>query len=311
MSQLKLYEQCPLRYRFYYIERLRPTYQLVESFVGARVHESMEYLYVHLKNQDLRPVADVIQFYSRRWEQMWSSTVQIVNQRRNREWYRRYGEKCLRRYYVQHYPFLEPGIHMIEVEWPFQIVLGPEGRYRMRGHVDRLTRRDDNSYVVHDYKTSQYVPRKGMLARDLQPGVYQLAVRETFPEARKVSVSWHYLASQQEIRPTLSANQLDRLRTKLVRRIDKIEQDQEFSPRPTKYCRNCEYKQICPAQNDITSRTTSRAKSVEHGRLSQSPMTQPSDVDAIQDSSSALSWEKEVGDSAKEKHHVAEKKFSS
>lgn len=249
VSQLNLYEQCPLRYRYYYVERLRPVHQWVESFVGARVHESMEFLYRHLKEQTLLPVSDIIQFYIRRWEQMWSSAVQIFNKRRNREWYRRYGEKCLRSYYVQYYPFLEPGSHIIEVEWPFQIVLGAEGRYRMQGHVDRLTRRDDNSFVVHDYKTSQRVPRKGALSKDLQPGVYQLAVRKMFPEAQRVMVSWHYLASQKELRPTLSCSQLDRLQAKLVEKIDRIEQDKELAPRPSRACQSCEYKMICPTQN--------------------------------------------------------------
>lgn len=244
-----MYEQCPLRYRLYYINRLRPTYQWIESFVGARVHESLEYLYVRLKVREIIPLSEVVQFYYRRWEQSWNGNVRINQKEYNREWYRRYGEKCLRRYYIQHYPFLEPGTQIVEVEWPFQIVLDTEQQYRMRGHVDRLTRRDDNSYVVHDYKTSPRVPNRGVLERDLQPGVYQLAVSKLFPEAKQVTVSWHYLASQQELRPSLSMHQLVRFQQKLIQQIEAVENDTEFAPRPTRACHTCEYQEMCPAQS--------------------------------------------------------------
>ncbi|TNE50397.1 MAG: PD-(D/E)XK nuclease family protein [Deltaproteobacteria bacterium] len=251
VSQLKLYEQCPQRYWYYYVDRLRPTYQLVESFVGARVHESMEYLYLHLKAQELPPVSEVLRFYYKRWEQHWNGTIRIHHQKRGREWYRRYGEKCLRRYYVRHYPFREPGSHIIEVEWPFEIVLDQSGDYRMRGHVDRLNRNDDDSFIVHDYKTSPRIPAKQKLLHDLQPGVYQLAVSKIFPEAKKVMVSWHYLATQKEIRPNLSMHQLDQLQQQLIRQIGKIENDTHFAPQPSRACRTCEYRQVCPARDEV------------------------------------------------------------
>lgn len=251
VSQLKLYEQCPQRYWYYYVDRLRPIHQMVESFVGARVHESLEYLYLHLKAQELPPVSDVLRFYFRRWEQKWSNTIRILNRKRGREWYRRYGEKCLRRYYVGHYPFREPGSHILEVEWPFQIVLDQRGQYIMRGHVDRLNRHDDDSFTVHDYKTSPRIPAKKKLLHDLQPGVYQLAVSKIFPEAKKVMVSWHYLATQKEIRPTLSMSQLDQLQQQLIRQIEKIEGDSDFAPQPSRACRTCEYRQVCPARDEV------------------------------------------------------------
>lgn len=256
VSQLKLYDQCPLRYRYYYIDYVRPASQSIESFVGSRVHESLEYLYQHLKISELLPIAEVVAFYCRRWEQQWHRFVYIAYPQRNREWYRQYGEKCLRRYYVWHYPFWNPDTHIVDIEWPFTFFLDPERNYKMHGHVDRLMWRNDNSYIIYDYKTSPQIPTQRVLARDLQPGVYQLAVNKIFPEARRVMVSWHYVALQKEVRPTLSEHQLELLQLRLVEKIDIIEQDRDYLPKPSPLCRQCEYRENCTAYWEYEARQT-------------------------------------------------------
>lgn len=247
VSQLKLFEQCPLRYRYYYIERIKSIIQSIESFVGIRVHETLEHLYTCLREGILLPVGDVLTHYRRRWESKWHRSIQFSNPQHNREWYRRYGEKCVRHYYMRFYPFDQLEETTVDVEWFFEIFLDPDKHYRMRGHVDRISCTQEGFFTVHDYKTSRFVPRLKHLVHDPQPGVYQLAVQHAFPEAQAIKASWHYLARRRELHPTLSPTQLEQLRCLLIKKIDQIEYTSEFAPRPSPACKGCQYQQDCGA----------------------------------------------------------------
>lgn len=244
VAQLKLYKQCPLRYQYVHIEKIKSAIQSVESFVGQRVHEALELLYSALRDGMLLPIGDVVTHYRRRWEQLWHRAVRVRHPHNGREWYRRYGEKCVRHYYTRYYPF--NGAETVGVEWSFEVTLAQDSRYKMRGHVDRLTREDDR-FTVHDYKTSPYVPKLQTLVQDPQPGLYQLAVQRSFPEAREVDASWHYLAPKRELKPTLSHQQLEQLQCRLIQQIDELQQTTHFAPRTSPACYRCEYRESCPA----------------------------------------------------------------
>jgi RecB family exonuclease len=254
VSQLKMFEQCPLRYRYHYVERARNLIQTIESFVGARVHETLEYLHSRLHEGCLLPISDVVTDYRRRWENKWHRSIRITRASYHRDWYRKYGEKCVRHYYSRHYPFQQDGETTIAIEWSFNISLSEESGYRMKGHVDLLSKQEDDSFIVHDYKTTPIVPRLKRLVRDPQPGVYQLAVQQSFPEARKVTASWHYLATKRELHPTLSARQLNQLKCLLIQKIDQIEETSDFAPRTSPACHSCEYKEQCPAFEEYNAK---------------------------------------------------------
>jgi len=45
-SKLTAYEDCPQRYKFKYIDRIKPPEEKegIEAFLGLRVHKALEYL---------------------------------------------------------------------------------------------------------------------------------------------------------------------------------------------------------------------------------------------------------------------------
>ncbi len=251
VSQLKLYELCPKRYQFQHIDRIKTETQHIESYVGCRVHEALEHLHKLLDAGQLPSISDLLGYYWRRWEILWNNQIEMSQSPNGREWHRRFGEKCLRRYYTYFYPFHTPDIALIGLEWKFQITLqGEQGMYRMRGQLDRLSRHTDGTYIIHDYKTAKYVPSYRKLQSDIQPGVYQLAVQHTFPDAHHIEVLWFYLASQRELNPTLPQQAVAALERSLIQRIEEIEVCTEFVPRLSPACRFCDYKQHCPAYQE-------------------------------------------------------------
>jgi putative RecB family exonuclease len=77
-TQLALFEQCPQRYKFTYIDKLRkPEEQGAEAFVGSRVHENLEKLYDDLKYGKLDSLNELIAFYKSEWRRNWRPAITV------------------------------------------------------------------------------------------------------------------------------------------------------------------------------------------------------------------------------------------
>ena len=99
------------------------------------------------------------------------------------------------------------------------MALDGEGRYQVQGYIDRLARAADGVLEIHDYKTSNTLPRPEDLKRDRQLTLYQMAVQKRFPEDREVRLIWHYLVQDQTLESSRSPADLDRTRKDTIKEI--------------------------------------------------------------------------------------------
>ncbi len=77
-SRLGTFEQCKLQYKFQYIDRLKVSQEdTVETFLGSRVHESLEKLYKDLKFQKLLSLKELLDYYNKSWKKNWNDTIKI------------------------------------------------------------------------------------------------------------------------------------------------------------------------------------------------------------------------------------------
>jgi putative RecB family exonuclease len=213
--------------------------------MGKRVHEILERLYHHLARFGKPPsLAQVLDRFRRDWAGAWHGKITIVRAENPPEFYRERGARCLENFYRAHYPFSEG--ETLGIEQPIQLRLDGEGRYRARGVIDRITRRRDGVFEIHDYKTSGYLPPQSRIDDDRQLALYQIGLEQTYSEAREVELVWHYLIFNRTLRSRRSAEALDELRAATVRLIDAIEAETEFAPNPGPLCRWCEYAELCP-----------------------------------------------------------------
>ena len=51
-SQLNTFNNCPQKYKIIYIDKIKSNNESIEAFVGKRVHETLEWLYSDLENND-------------------------------------------------------------------------------------------------------------------------------------------------------------------------------------------------------------------------------------------------------------------
>ena len=165
-SRLSTFEQCKLKYKFKYIDKVEaPVQQTVEAFLGSVVHAALEKLYKDLRFEKLNTIEELLEWYNREWKKNWNEKIIIVRNEYTEENYRKMGERFIRDYYRRYYPFKEG--KTIALEQKVKIRLDPEGKYIMRGVIDRLSCREDGVYEIHDYKTNFTLPFKEYLKEDL------------------------------------------------------------------------------------------------------------------------------------------------
>lgn len=242
-SRICCFEQCPLRYKFQYIDKIKTEIeQTVEAFLGSMVHEALEKLYTDLKFQNIMGLNELLNFYNDLWKKNWNDTIVIVKKGYTEENYRNMGEKFLKDYYNHYYPFNQGKV--LGLETTEFVDLNDEYKFHVR--IDRLNEADEGVYEIHDYKTGSYLPEQAAVDEDKQLAMYSLWVLRTFGNVKKVKLIWHYLAFDKELVSERTNDQIMDLRKETIQRIKKIESAKEFPPNVSRLCDWCQFRPICP-----------------------------------------------------------------
>ncbi len=243
-SRISSFENCPLKFKYKYVDRVEPLRGNIEAFMGSRVHETLEKLYRDKMFQRDCSIDELIKFYNQRWEKEMHEDIYVVKEEYTPENYRKMGEEYIRNYYETYKPFTD-GI-TIALEKKFFIPLDETG-YWITGIIDRLAE-VDGVYEIHDYKTSLYLPTKEEIRKDRQLPLYAIALKHMY-DADDIELIWHYVAFNKEIRIRKDEHALETIKKETIKKIMEIEEaieKDEFSPRETSLCPYCEYQPICP-----------------------------------------------------------------
>ena len=244
-SRLSSFENCPKQFEFRYIQKVPSETEGIEAFVGKRVHEVLERLYIFVGRDQIPGVEKVVDRYHKLWEETYDpGRVRIVREGTPLSYYRNLGEQCLRSYYLRHYPF--DGDETLGVERRVVFPLDDAGEYRMQGIIDRISRARDGAIEIHDYKTGARVPSQRILDQDRQLALYQIGLSRIYGEDVDYRLVWHYVAKNRTCVSTRTAEDLAALREDTIARIDEIQAATEFPARKITLCAWCEYKDRCP-----------------------------------------------------------------
>lgn len=242
-SRISSFENCPLQYRYRYIDLLKTDVQGAEAFVGKVVHEVLEGLYLDLEKARAAGAPVFAARFNEIWRRQVSPNVRIVRENMTLEDYRALGERCVELYYTKNHPF--EGATSVKCEEKVEFKLDAEGRYRMRGYIDRIDWVGTDLIEIHDYKTG-VLPRSGALKTDRQLTLYEIALRDQYPGIKQFRHIWHYLAHDRKFVETRTEDDLRRTRLSTINAIRKIEDTAEFPARQSALCGWCDYQSICP-----------------------------------------------------------------
>ena len=244
-SRLSSFEQCPLKFKYRYIDLIKPkVQQSVEAFMGSMVHNTLEKLYKDVKFKKENSVEEMIEYFNKIWKENWSDSIRIVRKEYKEENFRKMGDQYLRDYYKRYYPFTDGKI--IGIEKKIMISLDKEGKYQLQGFIDRLMSTGDGEYEIHDYKTNLEVPQMEYMKKDRQLALYSIAILEKYQDAKNVKLIWHFLSGNKEIVIEKTNEELEKLKTDIIELIDKVESEKEFKHKPSALCGWCEFRDICP-----------------------------------------------------------------
>lgn len=242
-SRLATFEQCPLKYRYAYLDGVKMKKDYVESFLGSRFHETMEHLYERVPDKT-PSLEELTAFFNSMWDEKWHDKVIFSNKEKDAGHYRSVGIRAIADYYRRYAPFDSGRVAGLEREVRFN--LDETGGHQLRCIIDRLMRRGDGVFELHDYKTSASLPVQDYLDNDRQLALYEMAVRDAWPDTREVELIWHYVAFDMEMRSRRTKEQLDKLRQNMIQLIDRIEATTEFPPHESELCKWCDFMPICP-----------------------------------------------------------------
>ena len=243
-SRLSTFEQCPLKFKFKYIDKIIPEIETtIEIHLGKTVHDTLEWLYTQVQNNKLPTIDETIVYYAEKWAETYTPKIIIVKKDLTSKNYFDKGIQFLLGYYTQHQPFDD---NTLEVEKKIEIDLDEEGEYKIQGFIDRLVHDlKTGEYEIHDYKTANYLPKQEKFETDRQLALYSIAIKESFGHDKEVCLIWHYLAHNQKICSRRTNQQLNQLKKDTLALIKKIEATTKFPPYISRLCDWCGYKNIC------------------------------------------------------------------
>jgi putative RecB family exonuclease len=244
-SRISSFEQCPLKFRFKYIDKLKPDFeQSIEGFLGNKVHESLEWLYQNSLQGNLKQLDEVLEYFIALWQKEFSEKIKIIKFGTNPEDYFHKGIGFLVNYFTENYPFKD---FTIATEREITITLDEEEKYKLIGFIDRLAYNPETKILeIHDYKTGALKSQEE-LDKDRQLAVYYLGIQKDFSEkVEDVHLIWHYLAHSKKMISRRNPEELESLKQEIISKIKIIESTENFEPKKSPLCNWCEFQSKCP-----------------------------------------------------------------
>jgi putative RecB family exonuclease len=232
-SSISMYETCPQRFKFRYIDRIPEKPKSFFSF-GKSVHAGLEFLFMNLSGP-LPGLEELIDFYKKGWIREGYETPSL-----ERDYYLE-GERILRGFYEKHKGDLRKAMF---VEYKFNIEI--EG-IPVTGFVDRIDKTESGRIHIIDYKTGRPFD-KNRVREDPQISLYQFALTELLGLEVECVTLYHLNSLTPMTLPAHPPSLIENVPRRVRSAAGGIAAGR-FEPTPDErgHCRFCDYKPICPA----------------------------------------------------------------
>lgn len=239
-SKLAAYRECPLKYRFIFVDRIRKPGDPIEAFMGSRVHEALqEVVGTGICSEKDTGYEAASTIFLSKWEEKYNDDVVVGKSRLTVEDCKAKGLRYLKKFFEiesEHEPAEVVGLE----KWTdFTLE-----EFTMKGIIDRLERRGNDFYII-DYKATDHPFTQEKANADWQLGIYELGVRDEFPEAEQVTLIWYFLGPPLVVSSTRNAQQREELVGQIRALVSEIENASEFPPTENRYCYRCDYHLEC------------------------------------------------------------------
>jgi putative RecB family exonuclease len=257
-SSYHTYSECPLRWKFLYVDRLPETPRGYFTF-GRVVHSVLEELVRPLLTPGARrmgageaqrtldewhaagtaPVAplpmtsdELLAAYDRAWLSDGYTSPEEETR------YRALGRDLLLRYYrrfVQQPPRPVAVEEHLEARW--------DG-IPIHGYIDRIDRTEEGGLEIVDYKTSRELSGEDARSSE-QLSIYQVLVENNYTDPVEGLTLYHLRSLTPHRVPPRPRSELAVLHGRLGSVVDGI-RSEAFEPTPGRHCSRCDFQSRCP-----------------------------------------------------------------
>ncbi|MDP8938160.1 MAG: PD-(D/E)XK nuclease family protein, partial [Actinomycetota bacterium] len=247
-SALDTYDDCPLRYSYQYVLRVRDDAG-VRADLGTLVHRVLAQFLDPDKSDrppDDRPprTRDALLALAR---ELWVDDIAR---------YRPQVEEARRLYFEMLERWWEaegdgPGApEVLAVERRFDIEVGG---HRLTGSIDRIDRAGDGHGIrIVDYKTGKSEPPAGTMPDNLQLAVYHLAATRDpglMALGPPTELRLLFLRTMHQYEQPVIANHAGATEARVLAAAERI-RDEQFDPSVDANCRICPFHRLCPMQEE-------------------------------------------------------------
>jgi len=250
-SSVSCYLQCPLKWRFHYVDKIPEEFVTSSLVFGHAIHESVAaYLNASLSGETLTP-DEMLMVYLNAWRE--SGAVEIRCSNGDSE------EKLLKK--AQDLLTLwhggQDGIsEVLGVEEAFSVDIAELAGHpsldipALIGYVDHIVKQPDGSITLIDLKTAARKPSQLLADQSLQLTAYSLGAEALGFDPDELTLRLDYLLKGTQpdlVSLETTRSEYDRRRfVKLVTRVWKGITNSVFFPKQDWYCRSsCGYQSQC------------------------------------------------------------------
>jgi putative RecB family exonuclease len=243
-SRVALFDQCPLAYRYRYLDDIPDAFTTIEQHLGQVVHDVLEQAYAERSQGGPVDERWMTAAYERLWHSPDLDSHRVVKRGMTAEDYRAEGLVMVGAYHAR--VFAGDTSETVHLEHRFSLDLGAGAELAWAGIIDRLARLGDGTLRIVDYKTGKSLPD---LPTDRQLQSYALHV---FAEHRvdAVELCIEALRAGATLTMPLPASRADEVRGNLLARIDEIGRAASWPAHPSMLCAWCGFNVICPEAGD-------------------------------------------------------------
>lgn len=237
-SALNIYNQCPLKYKFQEIDRIKKT-KSRDMVFGTIIHSALKF--IHQKEQTTRAfpaLPETMAYFESKWKEEIFGT-EFEGQTLFAD-----GKNILEKYYKEN---AGKNFDPIALEMHFE---APIGEHTLAGNIDRIDKLEDGSFEIIDYKTSRRLPSQEMVDSDLQLAIYQIGFLKNWPQfSSPIKISLYFLQHGIKLSSSRKQEDIKETQDKILVTIENIEKaikENNFKPMPGPLCDWCEHQKICP-----------------------------------------------------------------
>jgi DNA helicase-2/ATP-dependent DNA helicase PcrA len=233
-TRVDTYRQCPLRYRYAYVDK-QPTEPSPHLSWGASVHGALERWWTS-KLPTAPPVDLLLQGLYDRWD---DTGFEGMAREDKLAWYR-HAQEVLRRHHAR---FERDYVPAVATEEWFSLDLGDD--LEVVGSIDHVARTPSGGIGIVDWKTNKRAKTRDDVRGNLQLAIYTLAAVELWGhEPEWVALDFVVPG----VRVTVAREDIDTdAALATIRRVADQVRAEAFAPTPSRLCDYCDYRGMCPA----------------------------------------------------------------